>query len=226
MKKKLAVSVVTPIFNDVLTIEQVLLSLDAILAKRKIPYEIVCIDDCSSDGSLTVARRLAKSIPALRIFSHTINMGIAYTYRELYKHARGGRVVLFSLDGEWDPHDVERLLNKKEDIVIGCRVHKQYSLWRSFVSYTYNVLMRVLFGVSTRDAGSIKVFSREVLATIPILSAGVFDEAERLIRAVKKGYTLGYVPITHFKKVKKKRGIQFRHVAEAVVDMFRVYFSV
>jgi dolichol-phosphate mannosyltransferase len=141
MKKKLAISVVTPIYNDVLTMEQVLLSLVSILSKRKVPYEIVCIDDCSTDGSLTVARRLANTIPALRIFSHSTNKGIAHTYRELYARARGDRVVLFSLDGEWDPRDVGRLLDKKEDIRLGAE-HISNTRSERFVSYMYNVLMR------------------------------------------------------------------------------------
>lgn len=225
MKKTCAVSVVTPIYNDVLTLEPALRLVDALLAKRHISYEIICIDDASCDGSLALAKKLAKKLPHLRIFTHIINQGIARTYRELYEKANGERVVLFSLDGEWDPSDVGRLLDRNEDIVIGCRMHKQYSLWRAFVSYTYNVLMRALFGVSTRDAGSIKVFRKEVLQRIPIISVGVFDEAERVIRAVRAGYSLGYIPISHYKKVKQKRGIRIGHVVEAVIDMVRVYFS-
>ncbi len=224
MKKSISISIVTPIYNDVLTMADVLFSLDALLKKRRVSYEIVCIDDKSNDDSLKVTRACAKKIPAMRLYEHATNQGIAKTYRELYAKARGSRVVLFSLDGEWNPHDVDTLLNANEDIVIGCRTQKQYTPWRAFVSYTYNVLMQVLFSVSTRDAGSIKAFNKKVLA-LPIISVGVFDEAERLIRAVKKGYSIGYVPIAHFKKVKKKRGITLRHVAEAVVDMVRVYFS-
>ena len=120
MKKTCSVSVVTPLYNDVLTLELALRKVDAVLAKRHISYEIICIDDASCDGSLALAKKLAKKLLHLRIFTHVINLGIARTYRELYAKANGERGVWFSLDGEWDPRDVGRRWDGNEDICSGC----------------------------------------------------------------------------------------------------------
>lgn len=227
MKKNIKISVVSPIYNDAVSLKNSLVTLNTELKKLKLPYEILCIDDASSDDSLSIAHQCAKQIRALSVVSHPENKGIAHTYRELYRRSKGTFVVLFSLDGEWDPHDVVRLVRARQkadaDVIIGCRTQKKYTVWRAFVSECYNQLMQLLFRVITRDAGSIKIFTRRVLE-LPIYSKGVFDEAERLIRASRQGYTIGYIPIKHYKKIKKIRGIKLSHVAEAIVDMVRVFW--
>ncbi len=226
MKKIADISIVSPIYNDTRTLRQVLTTVNTLLSKRTSSYEIICIDDASTDDSVRIAKVCEKHMKHLKVFTHDTNQGIAKTYRELYKRANGKRVVLFSMDGEWNPNDVLRLLDEQnktgKDIIIGCRMQKQYTPWRGLVSYMYNFLMNHLFGVQTRDAGSIKVFKKKVLS-LPILSNGVFDEAERLLRASRAGYTIGYLPIDHYKKIKRKRGIRMSHVIEALFDMIRVY---
>lgn len=226
MKKIADISIVSPIYNDTRTLKHVLTTVHTLLSKRTSSYEIICIDDASTDDSVHIAKVCAQHMRHLKIYSHDMNQGIAKTYRELYTRASGKLVVLFSMDGEWNPNDVLRLLDEQKktgcDIVIGCRTQKQYTPWRGFVSYVYNYLMNHLFGVQTRDAGSIKVFRKNVLS-LPIISNGVFDEAERLLRAFRAGYTIGYLPIDHYKKIKRKRGIRMSHVIEAILDMVRVY---
>ncbi len=228
MKKHPEISVVSPVYNDGPAVADRLHTLDILLKKLHRTYEIICIDDASSDESGNVAVSCMKRMRHLRVYTHTENKGIAKTYRELYKKATGDLIVLYSLDGEWDPKDVIRLITAQKmsglDIVIGKRKHKQYTRWRAFVSSTYNALTNRLFGVVTVDAGSIKIFRRKVADT-PIISFGVFDEAERIIKATRKGFTLGHIAISHNRTVKKKRGIRIVHVIEAIIDMSRVYIE-
>lgn len=220
------VSVVTPIYNDIHTMPRVLPQLVALLKETCDHFECLLIDDASSDGSREWAERYIKGKRALRLISHKKNLGIAQTYRQLYKEAKGDIVVLFSLDGEWDPKDTVRLANslqsEKLDMVIGIRSKKQYTPWRMIVSTLYNVATRVLFGVKTGDAGSIKAMRKKIISLIPIVSRGVFDEAERIIRAKKMGYRIGFLPVNHKGVIKSQRGIRLRHVCEAVTDMIRV----
>ena len=82
------------------------------------------------------------------------------------------------------------------DVVVGRRRRKQYSLRRRLISGLFNLLPRLLFGVHTYDAGSIKLFRREVLS-IPLVSRSPFREAERLIRASRFGYRVGAIDVEH-----------------------------
>ena len=229
MKNRVVFSIVSPIYNDMNTLSRVLPVLLSRVKSLQKQFEIVLLDDGSRDGSREWIAEYAKKFPTIVVRYHDTNQGVAKTYRELYALARGEYVVLFSLDGEWDPEDAVRLLTKciknGYDIVVGVRTKKQYSLWRMIVSFLYNQLNRMLFGVNTHDAGSIKVFRKHVL-TLPIISRGVFDEAERLIRASRAGFRIGSLAISHAKTVKRHRGIRFMHVIEAMTDVWRVYGDV
>ena len=199
--------------------------------RRSFPSsELLLIDDGSTDGSRSWIQAFAKGKPYIRVMMHTHNVGIAKTYQELYRRARGDVIVLFSLDGEWDPSDpvnlAQTLMIKRYDVVVGVRTHKQYTVWRRVVSSFYNKLTAGLFGVPTRDAGSIKAIRKVVTADIPIISAGVFDEAERIIRASKLGYRIGFVDVHHNAAQKKRRGIRMAHIYQAVVDMLRVFVDI
>lgn len=229
MKKSLSfVSVVSPIFNDARTIPQIVPELVSGLRASFKKSECVMIDDASSDASSAWVTSYIKKHHTIRFFTHPVNQGIAKTYRELYRRATGDIVVLFSMDGAWDPKDAIRLAQELEkgrfDIVIGVRKHKQYTLWRKIISVIYNRMTYVLFGVKTADAGSIKAMRRKVVETIPIISHGVFDEAERIIRAKKAGYRIGYLAVSHRAIGVKQKGIRLSHVHEAVIDAARVFF--
>lgn len=224
------VSVVTPAFNDEKTAPTVLGELVRLLQKEKWTYEIVIIDDQSRDSTPELLRRFARHSPNVRVFFHKKNQGIAKTYRELYVRARYPIIASFSLDGEWEPADLIRLVKKLEedrfDMVIGWRTHKEYLWGRKVVSALYNFLILLLFGVKSYDAGSIKVMRKEVIERIPIISHGIFDEAERIIRASSIGYRIGVVPVTHKRVAHKRRFLpRVGLMRQTGVDLFRVWWS-
>lgn len=227
MRENISVSVVSPIYNDYPVLPRTLGQLESALRRLPYQWEIVLLDDASHDGSRQWVSQYAKKHHHITVYLHSKNQGIAKTYRELYAKATGDIVVLFSLDGEWDPKDVLSLIDviikKHYDIAVGVRTQKRYTWWRSTVSSLYNRLTKIIFGVATLDAGSIKAFRRDVLQHITVYSHGVFDEAERLIRAAKAGYRIGFIPVHHVSASKKRRGIRVTHVVEAIFDSLRVF---
>ena len=223
---KNAVSVVTALYNDSHTAIAAIASLEKHLAREFTNWEIVIIDDASADGSEVLVRKYIRHKPRIRLFVHQANQGIAKTYQELYRRATGDVIVLFSVDGEWDASDTvllaKTLIEKKLDMVIGVRRQKQYSAERALISRLYNIVTVLLFGVSTKDAGSIKAMKKSLVSSIPIISLGVFDEAERIIRASKQGSRIGFVDVHHRATRKKHRGIRMNHVWRAIIDAARV----
>jgi glycosyltransferase involved in cell wall biosynthesis len=226
---KESVSIVSPVYNDRKTAPRVLPTLEKLVSSRFKNWEIVLIDDESTDGSREWVSEYAKGKKHIRLYTHDHNQGIAKTYRELYHRAKNDIVVLFSLDGEWDPKDVVSLAlslaDNRSDIVIGVRKKKSYTISRRIVSSIYNRITKLFFGVDTRDAGSIKAMRKEVIEKIPIISKGVFDEAERCIRAKRAGYTVGFVNVGHNPAQKTRRGIRITHVIGAFFDSIRVFIN-
>lgn len=224
----IAVSVVSPVYNNAVVMTPIIKGILSILSKTCTTYELLLIDDGSTDESSRILKRDIAKLPHIRIIYHTKNEGTAKTYRELYKKATYEGIVLFSLDGEWNVQDIQSLIKASEhnDIVIGKRRKKNYPPGRKLLSFVYNLLNESVFGVQTFDAGSIKFIRKDIITSIPVISHGVFDEAERIIRAQKKGYTITSIPVDHFGS-QKKRGLLSRLplVIEAVVDCIRVRMS-
>src|SRR5262249_53191284 len=151
------------------------------------------------------------------------NRGIQATLEDLFAAARGTRIFHNGSDGQWKTSEVLRMLplaDTRQTIVVGRRKAKHYGLWRSFVSAMYNFLPCVLFGIRTYDAGSIKLFPRQLLTDVTPLSPGVFREGERLIRAARAGYRI--VPLD-VDCVPRRTGIatgaRFALVVEATRDL-------
>jgi glycosyltransferase involved in cell wall biosynthesis len=190
---RVALSVLFPAFNEDATIRAVVEEADAALRGGGFSYEIVVLDDSSTDRTWPILEELVSRTPALRLLRHERNRGIQATLEDLFAAARGDRIFHSGSDGQWKTAEVLRMLplaGEARTIVVGRRVAKHYGWWRGFVSALYNLLPRVLFGVRTYDAGSIKLFPRELLDEVKPRSAGVFREGERLIRAARAGYRI------------------------------------
>lgn len=226
-----SVSVVSPIYNNRRTLLPIISSLNSLLSSNVSQYEILLIDDGSTDGSQDILQKKISAYAHVRILYHKENLGIAKTYRHLYKEAKYSNIILFSVDGEWDIHDVIALLEKAKksnaDIVIGERKKKAYSFGRWFISTCYNSMTSLLFGVKTYDAGSIKYVNKKVIYTITIRSRGVFDEAERIIKAAKVGYVITSIPVAHLGSKKTKSfGVKRTLLIEAISDLISSWWNI
>ena len=203
------VSLVIPLFNNEKTAIAQLDTCNNILKKICDEYEIIVCEDKSTDSSAKLLKDNFQKNKNFSLIFHRQNLGIAKTIRELYKKAHYDYVVLFSVDGDWNPQDIQRLLRaakkKHADIVIGKRTYTEYSLYRKIISFFYNFLPLLLFQIQTIDAGSIKVIKKEIIQKTPIISKGVFSDAEIIIRTIKKGKRVISIPI-HFSKKENEKG--------------------
>ncbi len=226
-KPDIPVSVVVPSYNDAAIAQKRIGELTGVMDAYGARYEIVICDDGSVDGNWKELQSAARKNQNIRLLHHTKNEGIAATVRQLYSEARYPYVALFSLDLEWEPADVPELLSKLSgcDIVVGQRHHKAYPVHRHVISFFHNAFNRLLFGVNTYDAQSIKAFRRELLDTIPITSQSVYYEAERIIRAKRLGYRVRTCAVHHNASAKlDKSGFRFKLVSAAVIDMMYLWF--
>jgi hypothetical protein len=94
------------------------------------------------------------------------------------------------------------------------------------VSWVFNLLPRLAFGVRTYDAGSVKLMRREVLTDIPVISRSPFSEAERLIRASRAGYRIGVVPVDFSPRTSgESNAIRKATLILAMQDVCRVWWD-
>src|SRR5258708_17726966 len=201
-------SLVIPIYNNEKTLVSQLKQAEKILKKICSRYEIIICDDKSTDSSQLLLKKHFSNKPNIKLIFHSKNHGIAKTIYSLYKKAQYSYIVLFSVDGDWNPKDIGKLLKcaflTGADITIGKRKIEEYSFYRKILSFFYNYLPVVFFQVNTIDAGSIKVIKRELIQNTPIISKSVFFEAELIIRASKNDKKIRSLPIYFKMPINKK----------------------
>ena len=221
-----SVSLVIPLYNNEKTLVSQLRACSDVLNKVCKEYEIIICEDSSIDNSKNLLEENFKKKPFKLVF-HKNNLGIAKTTRELYRKASKDYVVLFSVDGDWNPFDIQKLLlflkKTESDIVIGKRNTYNFTFYRRIISVSYNALCYLFFQVKTEDAGSIKVMSNIILKNITLISKSVFSDAEIIIRASKKGYKINSISVS-FKKKEKKSGSGGKAslVLSSLVDLIRL----
>jgi glycosyltransferase involved in cell wall biosynthesis len=192
-----SISIVIPAWNESKTIKRVIFDAKRVVSKLTDNFEIIVIDDCSTDNTIEILRNL--KISELRVYHHKSNKGIEPTLKELYGLARKNIIFFNGADGDISMNVINDLfVSMKEqnaDLVVGNRKFKNYTLKRRIVSTLYNYLVWVLTGVRVYDAGTVKLVKSDKYKNLQIKSKSVFAEAERLVRSVYNGSKLVKVDI-------------------------------
>jgi glycosyltransferase involved in cell wall biosynthesis len=221
-------SVVMPVYNEEEALPGVLDEALRALERADYSVEILLVNDASTDRSPAILDTYQSAHPEIvRVLHHQSNRGITGACQTLYDNARGDFIFINGSDGQWRTAECLRMMELREryDLIVGRRRRKQYSWQRLVVSSAFNLLPAMLFGVRTHDAGSIKLFRREVLG-IPVLSRGPFREAERIIRASDQKYRVGFIDVDHFSRHGGKAGgARLGLIAQSVSDLARCWWD-
>jgi len=227
--RALFLSVILPAYNEEAAIEQVIVEHVEVLATLReliAEWEIVCVDDASSDRTLSVLKRLSSRLSGLVVVRHGENRGSYQSFADGFAAAKGTHFYATGGDGQWPATNLPRMLRgvvAGADLVVGVRPNKGqvYGLKRRFVSYAFNALTRAVFGVNTLDAGSIKLGIRD-LFRFQIISRSPFAEAERIVIARRRGYRVDFVPVEfRVRRGGKATGARWSNVVASAGDCLK-----
>jgi glycosyltransferase involved in cell wall biosynthesis len=222
---KLSLSILIPCYNVETTVEQVIKNAYTTAKKVSNPLEIVIINDGSTDKTGKILSRLKKSLPCLRVITHSTNQGYGKTIKELYQ--TGKNEWLFSLpgDGQLTAEELLKLTPyiQKADFILGQRSHRRDPFVRRLQSKTYNWLLRVLFRLPIHDVNTIRLMKQSLIRHIQLHSDTAFVDAELAILAKRNGYRIIEIPVVHKKRqTKGATGGKILHtIIPTIVDMFR-----
>lgn len=221
------ISVIIPAYNESDSVPRVVLDHVRVLEKNPhvSQWEIVCLDDASTDETRDILRRLSDQIHRLRVIRHDTNRGIQESFHRLSHEARGDLIYQTAADGQWPARNLELLLETlvagHYDLVIGVRQNRRqiYGWWRRLLSYGFNWSSQVVFKVKTVDANSIKMGTKQVF-TIPLISRSFFAEVERIVKASRMGFRIGFQPIEFLPRTEgKASGAKWKNIFFTVLDM-------
>lgn len=186
-------------------------------------YEVIVIDDGSTDGSWNLLQKLADQYSFLRPVRHRAQRGIAEALRTGYLHARGDVLVFYPADLQFKPEDIPRLvapiLVDESDMVTG---YKQGQYEKAFVSGIYNRLSRSLFHVPVRDLNNVKAYRREIMAALPMRPD---FHRYMIVLAAAQGYTVTEVPIPLYPRHAGHSKFGWSRIPIGVLDMLAVWFE-
>lgn len=195
----LDLSVVLPVYNEAGSLSSLICELTAVLQQMEINYEIIAVDDGSSDDSLTVLRRLQEEQdPHLRIIQFRRNFGQTAAFTAGFDYARGAVIVTMDADGQNAPADIPRLLEMMEegnyDLVNGWRQNrKEPLLTRKLPSMIANWLIANTSDVHLHDRGcSLKVLRHDLVKQMRL-----YGELHRFIPEIASliGVRVAEVPV-------------------------------
>lgn len=185
-------SIIVPAYNEEENIPIAAREIRAALGSEAFSYEIIFVDDGSTDGTWEEMARAKKNYDNVLIVQHRRNMGKTDALLTGYAVASGAAICLFDADLQYKPEDIKRLYEKYRsgfDIVTGWKQGK-YS--KQFVSNVYNFLSRKLFHLPIHDQNSIKVFKREIIESVVMRK----DWHRFLVAlAVNEGYSVGEMKV-------------------------------
>jgi dolichol-phosphate mannosyltransferase len=193
-------SLVIPAYNEEAGIRRAVAEADEALARLTSAYEVLVVDDGSTDGTAAAVADEARSRPAVRLLRHPANRGYGAALRTGFEAARFERVAFTDADCQFHLDDLSALLplTDAHPVAAGYRVGRRDPARRRLMSWGYNLAVRALLGTGVRDVDcALKVFRREALAELLPESSGFFVNTEMLARARQKGYRVAEAGVRH-----------------------------
>ncbi len=225
-KNKCDLSLVIPVFNEQENLDQLYKEITVSCKKLNKSYEVIFIDDGSTDDSLNVLIRMQKRDPRIRVIRLRKNFGQTAALSAGFDHSRGDIIITLDADLQNDPEDFALLIDKMEegyDLVSGWRrKRKDKFLTRRIPSMTANWIISMITRVKLHDYGcTLKAFRREVVKNI-----NLYGEMHRFIPAIASniGITIAEVEVNHRPRRHGKSKYSLMRFTKVVLDLLTVKF--
>ncbi|MCM8768779.1 MAG: glycosyltransferase family 2 protein, partial [Candidatus Omnitrophica bacterium] len=226
-KKQIQFSLVLPAYNEEENIDLAVTQAITLLQRMFSEYEVVVVNDGSTDQTGFRAETLARKYPGLiRVLHHPTNRGYGAALRTGLFNAQGQLIFYTDADNQFDLNELATFLPliKGYDIVVGYRQHRQDSFLRRFLSKGYNWLTRCLFGIYLKDIDcSFKLFRRSAIENLQIVSDDFLVDTELMVRAHLKNLAIFEKGVTHRPRTRGRSSIRPSHIPKTFISLLRLW---
>jgi glycosyltransferase involved in cell wall biosynthesis len=221
---RLRLSIVMPAFNEEANISRAVLQAIDIGRRYGAGYEVVVVDDGSTDRT---AERAAEVRGEVRLVRHPRNLGYGAALRTCLAEARHDLIFFTDADNQFDLEEIDRLLKEIEsaDVAVGFRSDRRDPPVRRLAGGAWNLLMRSLFRISVRDVDcAFKLFRRPALDGIRLRAGGAMISTELMVKLGQAGRRIAQVEVSHHPRVAgAASGITPRVMARALWELVKLY---
>lgn len=222
----LAISIVVPVYNEVESLPRLIEAIDTNMTDLGLTYELICVDDGSSDGSTELLKQQAAINPHLKAIILRRNYGQTAAMAAGFKYSQGQVIITLDGDLQNDPQDIDLLLRelgKGYDVVSGWRKNRQDAKFsRLLPSRIANWLISKMTGVQLHDYGcSLKAYRTELVADM-----NLYGELHRFLPALAfiEGAKITEIPVNHHARRFGQSKYGLDRTFRVVMDLLTISF--
>lgn len=223
---RISITVFFPCYNEQGNVRRVVERAIDILEKLDADYEILVVDDGSSDATGRIADEVAAGHSRVRVIHHPHNLGYGAALQSGFRAATKELVFYTDGDGQFDLAELPPLLPLIEeyDIVSCYRMNRQDNLVRKFNGWAWTKLVQFAFSLKVRDVDcAFKLYKRAIFDDIKMESTGALISTEILARAVRKGHTVTQRGVHHYPRTAgKQTGANPRVILRAFRELWKL----
>lgn len=233
MKEKFnkSVSLLCWAYNEEDSILEYLERATALLEETVSDYEIILIDDCSTDRTGEIAAAFSRRNPRLKIFKNEKNLNVGISCRRAIKRAAKEFLFWQTIDWSYDISDLGSFLEYLNafDIVQGVRTNltrRSDTIRKGIVSIINYLLIRLLFGVKLSDFQNITFYPTKWIQSINFEAKSSFANPEGLIKSYWNGMSIKEVPINFSPRQKgEAKGTKLKAIMNSINDILRLWYK-
>ena len=224
-------SVFFPAFNEEENIEKTLNDalkvLDGLNLKN---YEIIVVDDGSKDKTVSIVKELSKENPKVRLVEHKSNQGYGNALKTGFKEAKYEWIAFADSDGQFDFSEITKFLEEADnaDFVLGYRIKRADSVLRTFFTWVWKMVAKILLGLSAKDYScGFKLIKRESYKkTLPLIAGEKVTQIEMLVKANRLGFRFAEVGVHHYpRKFGTQTGADLKVVIKSLFDLIKLWWK-
>ena len=226
-----SISIILPALNEEGNIEAAVKDIQSYFDSREEKYEIIVINDGSTDSTGDIAERLAKENGSVRVIHHPVNKGYGSALKEGFESSKYKYVFFTDSDRQFDVKGLDILLplikTDAVEIIIGYRLKRKDPFIRRFLSWGYNSLVGYLFDLNVKDIDcAFKIFRKDIFSKIKIESRNFFVNTEILAKARFYGFNVLEVGVPHFPRTAGKTTVTLKQIPMTLIELYRINKSI
>lgn len=222
---RIDLSLVIPIYNEVESIPKLYQKLSVVLEEQRCIYEVIFVDDGSTDGTFAALRELNGRDPHIRVIQFRRNFGKTAALVAGFDHCRGEVIITMDADLQDDPEEIPHFLEKLTDgydLVSGWKKDRQDPLTKTLPSKVFNKVVSASTGIHIHDFNNgFKAYRREVTEELKL-----YADLHRFIpvMATWRGFRVAEIPVKHHPREYGKSKFGAGRFAKGMLDFFKVLF--
>jgi glycosyltransferase involved in cell wall biosynthesis len=221
-----SVSVFFPCYNEQDNVAGVVEQALAVLQKVSADFEVIIVDDGSSDATGQIADEISRRDGRTRVVHHPTNRGYGAALQSGFNAATKELIFYMDGDGQFDMNEMPPLLPlmAEYDIVSCYRLNRRDPLIRRINGWCWTKLVCLLFGMKIRDIDcAFKLYKREIFDNIELSSTGALIDTEVLARAIRRGYQITQRGVHHYPRTAgAQTGANFRVILRAFKELLKL----